>query len=46
MTAVVAGAITAGIGAAGVVAVPEKADPADVELAVTIFDIDLDNWAP
>ena len=40
MTAVVAGAMTAGVAAAGVVAVPEKADPADVELAVTIFDID------
>ena len=40
MTAVVAGAMTAGVASAGVVAVPEKADPADVELAVTIFDID------
>lgn len=36
VTAVVAGAMTAGIGAANVVAVPEKADSQDVDLAASI----------
>jgi hypothetical protein len=36
MTAVLAGAMTAGIGAASVVAVPEKVEAADVDLAAAI----------
>ena len=44
MTAVVAGAMTAGIAAANVVAVPERAVATDVDLAasitIKIFDID------
>lgn len=48
MTAVLAGAMTAGIGAASVVAVPEKVEAADVDLAasITIPIIDIDTPGP
>ena len=48
MTAVVAGALTAGVAAANVPAAPEKVEAADVDLAasITIPIIDIDTPGP